>query len=339
MKIAYRLSLGTFIITAAVAMLGFILLVQIEKASQPLTQDIPNSIKELNRAVNLDGLAHDIIYYDEVLTQAARNYAFTEDENWKNIYLEASQKLDTIINLAVDSGDGRDSQIFQEIGYANRLLVEMELETIALVDSGKTDQAVALLESTRYRDQKTIYKSGIDRFFLMKKQGYGSSLSSAQRAIIESVNRAKEINRRGAYLVFIFILAVIIVAIVIIFPLSRSVSKLLAKIQEVASRIASGDFSFRIKADSKDEIGRIAYLMNAISDSLQSKTTSIESLNREIQQRKIAESNLVRAREQLDERVKELKCLYGISDVVEEYGNSLNDIYQQAVNIIPQGMK
>ncbi|MDD5614341.1 MAG: HAMP domain-containing protein, partial [Candidatus Omnitrophica bacterium] len=339
MKIVYKLSLGALIIVTAVIILGFILLDQIEKTNQPLIQDIPGSIEELNNAVNLDNLAHEIIYYDEVLTQAARNYVFTEDENWKNIYLQAGQKLDSIIRLAVENGDELDSQIFKGVDDANQLLVEMELEAIALVDSGNTDEAIAILESTKYSDQKNFYKLGIDRFFLMKKQGYGSSFSSAQKAIINAVNRAKDINRRSAYFTFIFILAIIIVAIIVIFPLSRSVSELLAKFQEMASHIASGDFSFRIKTDSKDEIGRIASLMNAISESLQSKTTSIESLNREIQQRKAVELDRVRVKEELSERAKELSCLYGISDVVEEYGNSINDIYQKAVNIIPQGMK
>ena len=44
-----------------------------------------------------------------------------------------------------------------------------------------------------------------------------------------------------------------------------------------------------------------------------------------------------RAEHDLAERVKELKCLYGIANIVERPGISLDEIYQETANLLPSG--
>jgi hypothetical protein len=80
MKIGQKLTLWSIVISAFVGVLGLILLIQLNRISRPIQKDIPESIKEVGQTSYLDRLAALIRYYDEVLTQSARNYAFTQDK-------------------------------------------------------------------------------------------------------------------------------------------------------------------------------------------------------------------------------------------------------------------
>ncbi len=60
-----------------------------------------------------------------------------------------------------------------------------------------------------------------------------------------------------------------------------------------------------------------------------------EQLQREIEERKQIEEELQTQTHYLDERMKELSCLYGISHLVEKQGISLQDILQGTVDLIP----
>lgn len=51
--------------------------------------------------------------------------------------------------------------------------------------------------------------------------------------------------------------------------------------------------------------------------------------------RLLAEEALQEKSHGLKERNKELSCLYGISRLIEEQGNSLDDILQGTVNLLP----
>ncbi len=60
-----------------------------------------------------------------------------------------------------------------------------------------------------------------------------------------------------------------------------------------------------------------------------------QSFGEDITKRKWAEDALQKKTHELDERVKELNCLYGISELVAKPGISLDEIYQGIVNLIP----
>ncbi len=55
-----------------------------------------------------------------------------------------------------------------------------------------------------------------------------------------------------------------------------------------------------------------------------------EETQRELSERKRAEHNLA-------ERAKEIKCLYGVTNIAERPGVSLDEIYQEAANLLPSG--
>ena len=97
MKIKTKLILGFLLIVSLVGVAGFICLCQLHNIAEPLKKDIPETIRTIHGSSHLDSLAQFIRYYDEVLTQSARNYAFTQDKQWERRYKDTEPKLDMII--------------------------------------------------------------------------------------------------------------------------------------------------------------------------------------------------------------------------------------------------
>lgn len=97
MKIRQKLLFWFFMIVSLVGIVGLTCLRQLHNIAEPLNKDIPESIRSTHETSHLDSLAQFIRYYDEVLTQSARNYVFTQDKQWERRYKDTEPKLDMII--------------------------------------------------------------------------------------------------------------------------------------------------------------------------------------------------------------------------------------------------
>ncbi len=84
------------------------------------------------------------------------------------------------------------------------------------------------------------------------------------------------------------------------------------------------------KPDGK--IGSIEFLSRRI---MIGGTQYLQSTARDITKRRQREEVLQKQRHNLDERVKELNCLYSISELVEKAGISMEGILEDTVNLIP----
>lgn len=102
--------------------------------------------------------------YCEVLTQSARNYALTRDKKWEKRYRAIEPLLDVLIKESINLCKKEDKKFIETLDKANIALVKMEYKAIELVNSGKADEAVQLLESTEYNDQKQILSGGLSNY-------------------------------------------------------------------------------------------------------------------------------------------------------------------------------
>ena len=97
------------------------------------------------------------------------------------------------------------------------------------------------------------------------------------------------------------ILAVLIGALI-----SRSILKPLRKLMHATINIGKGNLDTKVEIKSKDEIAALAIAFNSMTENLKRTTTSIYDLNREIAERKKAESDLNKAYERLKETQDQL---------------------------------
>lgn len=103
-------------------------------------------------------------YYEEVLAQAARNYAFTGDKRWEMRYRAIEPMSDVLLKDAIANTDETITPFFIVMDNANVNLVKMECKSIDLVNEGKKEQAIELLESKEYANQRKILAGGLEDF-------------------------------------------------------------------------------------------------------------------------------------------------------------------------------
>lgn len=108
----------------------------------------------------VDRRSGEILYLDEVLTNAARMAAVTGDATWRRTYDDAAAALDTVIAETVEIIPALGDQI-QEISEANQALIAMEDQAFDLASFGQTDRARRLLFSPEYKARKAAYMAGM----------------------------------------------------------------------------------------------------------------------------------------------------------------------------------
>ncbi len=289
MGIRHRLSLGFLSIAVLVAILGYVFIIQLDIITQPLKEDIPESIELTTEAAYLNSLAQFIRYYDELLTQSARNYAFTQDKKWKQRYQETVPELDAVIKEAVEKGDQAEKEIFSSIDQANIALVEMESQAIEYVDRGSIKEAVKILESDKYWREKNIYEEGLKNYVQRMGSEYNQALSAstlgldqATEKYIDSIN-----NARG--LITVFIVIALLLAILMGIFISGGITRSINKLRKGIKHIGDGDLNYRLQIGTNDEIQDLADSFNRMTGDLKNSTASVGMLNKEIAERKRVE--------------------------------------------------
>jgi len=290
-----------------VAVVGHISLFQLNQIAAPLNSGIPESVESISKTSYLDGLAQTIRYYDELLTQSARNYAFTQDKKWIKRYKEVEPKLERAIKEAIDKGEERDREFFSNVDMANRAHIEMEYASIELVNNGQVEEAIKILESERYLDQKRVHEQYLGDYAQRRGAKYDEALSSSTEAVNLITKQSQNLIKTSKLLVLIFGAVAVILAVGAGLLISRSIYVPLLGLKAAAAEIGKGKLDTQIEIKSNDEVGQLATSFKKMLKELRKTTTSIDNLNREITERKKAEESLRLAYEELEKSNKELK--------------------------------
>ena len=307
MNISQRLILGFLAIAMWVAVVGHISLYQLNQISDPLNDDIPKSVESISKTAYLDGLAQFIRYYDEVSTQSARNYAFTQDAKWQQRYRDVEPELDRVINEAIEKGEEQDREFFSTVNQVNHTITEIEKQSIELVDNGMPQEAVKILESSKYWDQKRIFEQYLGDYVNRRGIKYDEALTSSTQAVELATKRAQNLIKTSEQLVLIFGIVALILAVGVGLLISRSIYVPLLELKAAAVEIGKGKLNTKIEVKSNDEVGQLAASFKKMLYNLHKTTTSIDNLNQEITERKKAEESVRLACEDLEKANQEMK--------------------------------
>jgi ABC-type amino acid transport substrate-binding protein len=181
MKVMRKLFAGLMAVILMGSAFGYASLSQAAAGADTTAEYGTESIRGLETASRLRELALLIDYYDEVLTQSARNYAFTQDKKWEKRYRESEPKLIATLEEALANGDRTDKEFLERIDKANLKLVEMEYRSIELVNAGQRQQAVDILESSQYWQQKRIYNQSLKAYVQRRGEALRGALLSTRR--------------------------------------------------------------------------------------------------------------------------------------------------------------
>ncbi|TBR07262.1 MAG: GHKL domain-containing protein [Candidatus Nitrosotenuis sp.] len=136
-------------------------------------------------------------YYEEVMAQAARNYAFTGDKKWEMRYRAVEPISDRLLKNAIANTDETIQPFFTVMDNANVDLIKMEYQSIELVNEGKKDQAIALLDSKEYTGQRRVLAGGLEDF-ITQIEGDARQRGNLSDVMIPSVQQIIELERKLA---------------------------------------------------------------------------------------------------------------------------------------------
>ena len=216
-SIRLKLIGGFIVIIIFVLQTGLFSYLYYRQIIAPLSQEIPQAITDLSNISDLNVYAELIRYYDEALTQSARNYAFTQQEKWKQRYDQIVPELDTVIYEAIKKGDEEDVSYFSDVNDSNLALVDLEKESFRLVDAGFAEEAVEILESEEYWRLKEEYAQGIRSYVEKYEQAQQLSSRDSFEKIEIITNKAREVVIESYIVLFCLYTIIIIISLFLIY--------------------------------------------------------------------------------------------------------------------------
>jgi PAS domain-containing protein len=239
-----------------------------------------DEIKTLKKYSSLDTLAQKIVYYDEVLTQSARNYAFTIDPMWRERYYIHIPLLEGAISQAIKTGDLLEKNLFLNLNEANNVLVELEQKSINLTDKGDSKSAVMILKSEEYWTFKEEYQKNIAEYLSKREVDHKNVLDSNILGITSTSKNLQKIVSDEIRSLIILILILIPTLVFIVYYFEKKLSNPIVSLVETIDSISNGDFKSYKIAPEKGDLMEISKLKKSLARIIKTmKLAVLESMN------------------------------------------------------------
>jgi len=280
MNLNLKIILSLIMISAILGTSGYLILSQLDKLSEPILIQIPNSIADLAKKSIMDDYAQLIQYYDEVLTQSARNYAFTQDKKWEERYREAEPKLIEVLDKAIDAGGDLEKEFVSQIDEANMVLVAMEYAAIDLVNAGKTSEAIDILESQEYWDYKNFYLDGLNDYVSDTGMQHHDAIE-VSTTTLDELSKTTQVLMTDSRNTFLFSIPVILVTLfTIAYLIHKTIINPIKKLKDATISIGAGNWDTNVVIKGNDEIHDLSKSFNNMTDSLKKSTIHVEQLEK-----------------------------------------------------------
>ncbi len=288
-----------FILTLIIEIgLGSYILIEKNEAIALLQTKPEQIIATVENDVYFSSLSQQLRYYDEILTQSARNYAFTGDIDWKNRYYEAASKMNLALSEASGKSDKETNELFDNINQVNDELVEIETQAIENTDQGKGVEGLAELNSNNYLEQKRVLKTSLEEYYT--KQGRNIDLLVENS--FESLSTVNEkiiaiIKTNGLFVIFLLLITLLLIILTYLF-VYIFIIKRIDRLLLVVIEITRGNLNEMTKDKENDEIGLLATSINQMTNALKKtnddfedkvleRTESLEKINKYITSREL----------------------------------------------------
>jgi len=166
----------------------------------------------------------------------------------------------------------------------------MEYRAIELVNNNQVAEAVKLLESMEYWDQKEIYDNGLKDYATRKMLGHGETIQATTKKIDAIAIDTSTLVSKSKFLMFKLLFVILSVALLISFVISYFIANPLARLRDAITKISNGDLDIDLDIRTGDEIENLAVSFSKMVADLKNTTVSLHELKAEVDARKSAES-------------------------------------------------
>jgi len=121
-----------------------------------------SALENETKNAQLRELSAQVLIYDQQLTNTALLAAYSGNSHWENRYKQVEQQLIDSIDKTLELADSE--KIFDAAKLtedANNSMILMEIRAFAEVRGGRSENAVGILNSEPYREQKKQYSQGM----------------------------------------------------------------------------------------------------------------------------------------------------------------------------------
>ncbi len=275
MKIKTKLFFGFLLIGCFIGLLGFASIFQLQETSEHLNL-LDDNLETLKKSEKLLLHANKIQYYDEILTQSARNYAFTGDEKWEKRYFEVEPLLSEEISKALELGNNIEKSFFTSVNDANSNLVTLELEAIESVKNGNLKNSISILESQEYEYNKELYQKNLMKYLENRNLEHQSIVDESTTDVDISLEIIFKDILFAISLLGISIAITVVGFLVLGYFFSQSILKPIQKLENASKQIIDGNLDVKTDIYSKDEIGDLSRSFEFMLNHLK-KTTDLET--------------------------------------------------------------
>ncbi len=144
----------------------------------------------LAKQLKLREQSGSIIHLDEVLTMSARMGASTGEKRWQSRYETYVPQLDATIQAVLEELPVSEQSNPAQTDAANQKLVAYEEQAFELVNNKQAPQALKLLLSPEYEEQKRIYNDGIQGTLVTIRSKVDAELSLYRQRLTWSLTFA-----------------------------------------------------------------------------------------------------------------------------------------------------
>ncbi len=307
MKIRTKLSLNAVVSICLAILVGITLFITFFYVQRAVTESI---------------LADQIVARLNGLTRATYEYSLHSDEGrdaqWRQRYdcvqellqkTRFDEKEDTLVL----------NKISEDIKGIKILLDQVRAEKEGLKISSGT-------EGSHFDQLNRIFVSQITETTEIMVNDATQLTRSNNREIVSAVRNS-----------FLFLIIPVLLMLVFIFTTSlqmkRGLIRSLRELERGAEMIADGKWDHKVHLEGGDEAAKLARAFNEMTDRLR---VSYSALENEIAERKQTEGNLRERTHELNERIKEVRCLFAICEFVEKQETE-EEIFRRIVEIMPSG--
>lgn len=206
-------------ITITIYSIGLILFIGVSIFASLKSKDILKRFDLLDaKHIQLEN-ANELLYLDEVLTNSARNFIYTNDSIWLDRYIMADTTFTNVATKSRAQNINEDSSpIFNLEDSITQKLFSYERMAFEQIAQNNSDSAIALIESDAYKQYKDIYSKRILR--LQSDAEYGNSFVSIE------INEVLTNGNKGINFFIILLTGVLIVIGVLGYFIFKSFRKI-----------------------------------------------------------------------------------------------------------------
>ena len=254
LKIGARLGIGFGLLSILLLTISLIAYVRVSQI-----------VKEMDDVVNnyypKTVIANNIVDQANLTARAMRNALLVKSPE------EAQKEMDRIVEsrkIIADKFDQLEKSITSEAG--KKLLAEVQgIRKIFIEDlnkftelqkAGRRDEAIDLM-LTKIRKSQGDYLGAVDK--LIDFQGYLTATAG---------HEAEELGKNTQQLIALLGTAALLISVSFAGFISRSITRPIAEATAAAQRLAEGDLTVRLNADSKDEVGVLMTAMQNMVNKL-----------------------------------------------------------------------